>query len=64
MGLLHVEFTRTVDNCLDRYMLPLGGRHAQPASSRQLEPPCSPGVASSPALRISVRNMWQLYAKS
>ena len=26
-------------------MLPLGGRHAQPASSRRLEPPCSPGVA-------------------
>src|SRR4029077_15757903 len=32
----------TVDNCLDRCMLPVGGRHAQPASSRRLE---SPGVA-------------------
>jgi hypothetical protein len=26
-------------------MLPLGGRHAQPASWRRWEPPCSPGVA-------------------
>ena len=26
-------------------MLPLGGRHGQPASWRRLEPPCSPGVA-------------------
>jgi len=26
-------------------MLPLGGRQAQPASWRRLEPPCSPGVA-------------------
>ena len=32
------------DNRLQQWMLPLG-RHAQPASSRRLEPPCSPGVA-------------------